>query len=169
MLKYHMVISSTQCTKCKVNIHLEGAVRHTFTKQSISISTQLLSLSCISRHVIQQAKISNLTNHRSETDHDLNSRLRVHHMFCLTKAKNTRAQDNTDTSWSELVYRRACQLDGWRYDTSGSPVSWLVWMRIFPSRMSLQTAIKACSMVSPARRMDTPVIYQTNKQERTQV
>lgn len=43
--------------------------------------------------------------------------------------------------------------------TSGSPVSWLVWIRIFPSRMSLQTAIRACSIVSPALRMETPVIY----------
>lgn len=43
--------------------------------------------------------------------------------------------------------------------TSGSPLSWLVWIRIFPRRMSLQTAIRACSMVSPALRMDTPVIY----------
>lgn len=43
--------------------------------------------------------------------------------------------------------------------TSGSPVSWLVWIRILPRRMSLHTAVRACSMVSPARRMDTPVIW----------
>ena len=43
--------------------------------------------------------------------------------------------------------------------TSGSPVSWLVWIRILPRRMSLQTAVSACSMVSPALRMDTPVIW----------
>lgn len=44
-------------------------------------------------------------------------------------------------------------------NTSGSPVSWLVWIRIFPSRMSLQTAIRACSIVSPALRMEMPVTY----------
>lgn len=42
--------------------------------------------------------------------------------------------------------------------TSGSPVSWLVWMRIVPMRTSLHTARSAGSIVSPARRMDTPVI-----------
>lgn len=42
--------------------------------------------------------------------------------------------------------------------TSGSPVSWLVWMRMVPMRTSLHTARSAGSMVSPARRMDTPVI-----------
>lgn len=49
--------------------------------------------------------------------------------------------------------------------TSGSPVSWLVWMRIFPSRMSLHTAISACSMVSPALRMDTPVICRDQRRK----
>ena len=43
--------------------------------------------------------------------------------------------------------------------TSGSPVSWLVWMRMVPMRTSLHTARSAGSMVSPARRMDTPVIW----------
>ena len=47
--------------------------------------------------------------------------------------------------------------------TSGSPVSWLVWIRILPRRMSLHTAVRACSMVSPARRMDTPVIWGKGK------
>lgn len=43
--------------------------------------------------------------------------------------------------------------------TSGSPVSWLVWIRMVPMRTSLHTARSAGSMVSPARRMDTPVIW----------
>lgn len=38
-------------------------------------------------------------------------------------------------------------------------MSWLVWIRILPRRMSLQTAVRACSMVSPALSMDTPVIW----------
>ena len=42
--------------------------------------------------------------------------------------------------------------------TSGSPESRLVWMRILPMRTSLHTALRAGSMVSPARRTDTPVI-----------
>lgn len=42
--------------------------------------------------------------------------------------------------------------------TSGSPVLQLVWMRMVPMRTSLQTARSAGSMVSPARRIDTPVI-----------
>lgn len=46
-----------------------------------------------------------------------------------------------------------------RPPTSGSPVSWLVWMRMVPMRTSLHTARSAGSMVSPARRMDTPVIW----------
>lgn len=41
-------------------------------------------------------------------------------------------------------------------------------MMIFPSLMSLHTAIRACSMVSPALRMETPVIY-TNTQEEVNV
>lgn len=44
------------------------------------------------------------------------------------------------------------------FGTSGSPESRLVWMRILPIRTSLHTALRAGSMVSPARRMDTPVI-----------
>ena len=43
--------------------------------------------------------------------------------------------------------------------TSGSPVSKLVCMRIFPRRMSLQTSATAGSIVSPARRIDTPHNY----------
>lgn len=43
--------------------------------------------------------------------------------------------------------------------TSGSPESRLVWMRILPMRTSLQTALRAGSMVSPARSTETPVIY----------
>lgn len=42
--------------------------------------------------------------------------------------------------------------------TSGSPESTLVWIRIFPMRTSLHTALRAGSIVSPARRTDTPVI-----------
>lgn len=44
------------------------------------------------------------------------------------------------------------------FSTSGSPESRLVWMRILPMRTSLHTALRAGSMVSPARRIDTPVI-----------
>lgn len=42
--------------------------------------------------------------------------------------------------------------------TSGSPESTLVWIRILPMRTSLHTALRAGSIVSPARRTDTPVI-----------
>lgn len=42
--------------------------------------------------------------------------------------------------------------------TSGSPESTLVWIRIFPMRTSLHTALRAGSIVSPARSTDTPVI-----------
>lgn len=42
--------------------------------------------------------------------------------------------------------------------TSGSPESALVWIRILPMRTSLHTALRAGSIVSPARRTDTPVI-----------
>lgn len=45
--------------------------------------------------------------------------------------------------------------------TSGSPVLQLVWMRMVPMRTSLHTARSAGYMVSPARRMDTPVICST--------
>lgn len=45
--------------------------------------------------------------------------------------------------------------------TSGSPVLQLVWMRMVPMRTSLHTARSAGSMVSPARRIDTPVICST--------
>lgn len=50
--------------------------------------------------------------------------------------------------------------------TSGSPVLQLVWMRMVPMRTSLHTARSAGSIVSPARRMDTPVICSTGKMER---
>lgn len=40
--------------------------------------------------------------------------------------------------------------------TSGSDVSSLVWIRIFPILMSLQTDSRAGSIVSPARSIDTP-------------
>ena len=49
--------------------------------------------------------------------------------------------------------------------TSGSPVSRLVWMRIFPRRMSLHTSHSACSMVSPARKMETPQIFTKSMRE----
>ena len=52
-----------------------------------------------------------------------------------------------------------CPPGFFRPRTSGSPVSWLVWMRIVPMRTSLHTARSAGSIVSPARRMDTPVIW----------
>jgi len=42
--------------------------------------------------------------------------------------------------------------------TSGSPVEKFVWIRILPIRMSLHTSHTACSMVSPALKMDTPQI-----------
>ena len=42
--------------------------------------------------------------------------------------------------------------------TSGSPVERFVWIRILPIRMSLHTSHTACSMVSPALKMDTPQI-----------
>ena len=42
--------------------------------------------------------------------------------------------------------------------TSGSPVQRFVWIRILPIRMSLHTSHTACSMVSPALKMDTPQI-----------
>lgn len=47
--------------------------------------------------------------------------------------------------------------------TSGSPVLQLVWMRMVPMRTSLHTARSAGSMVSPARRIDTPVICSTQR------
>ena len=40
--------------------------------------------------------------------------------------------------------------------TSGSDVYSLVWIRIFPILMSFTTDSKAGSIVSPARRIDTP-------------
>ena len=40
--------------------------------------------------------------------------------------------------------------------TSGSSVASLVWMRIFPRVMSLQTDMRAGSSTSPALRIDTP-------------
>lgn len=50
----------------------------------------------------------------------------------------------------------------WRADpprpTSGSPEPTLVWIRILPTRTSLHTALRAGSIVSPARSTDTPVI-----------
>lgn len=154
-----------------MNIQLEGAVRNTLTKNTCNWHPS--AQSCWVYHVHHDTcYMSGEKRHRyqicqstaHETDRDLTSRQRVNHTCRLTKSESTRTHDNTDNFWSELIYRCVCQLDWWRRDTSGSPVSWLVWMRIFPSRMSLQTAIKAVSMVSPARRMDTPVIYQMNKQ-----
>lgn len=44
--------------------------------------------------------------------------------------------------------------------TSGSPVSWFVWIRIFPNLTSFKTSQRACSIVSPARKIDTPQICQ---------
>ena len=42
--------------------------------------------------------------------------------------------------------------------TSGSPVCRLVCISIFPIRISLHTSLTACSIVSPARKIETPHI-----------
>ena len=47
--------------------------------------------------------------------------------------------------------------------TSGSDVSSLVWIRIFPILMSLHTDSRAGSIVSPARSIDTPQSWKAKK------
>lgn len=58
----------------------------------------------------------------------------------------------------EAIRKKKSSLEGLLRLTSGSPESTLVWIRILPMRTSLHTALRAGSIVSPARRTDTPVI-----------
>ena len=64
-----------------------------------------------------------------------------------------------------LTFRITTVLVYLSIQTSGSPVSILVWMSIFPSLTSLSISQRACSIVSPARNTDTPTIYNENKHD----
>lgn len=46
--------------------------------------------------------------------------------------------------------------------TCGSPVLGSVWIKSLPMETSLQTRRKPVSIVPPARRIDTPQIYNSN-------
>lgn len=103
-------------------------------------------------------KTFNLTCHINPEEKESGDSLNKMEGSTLTWMEKTkrcylwRNSKNRTRSWSRMRRRYEKEL------TSGSPVEKFVWISILPIRMSLHTSHTACSMVSPALKMDTPQI-----------